>query len=723
MIDVNVMSLVWTTRVFLQDFIEQKRGHIVTISSIAGLFGAPDLHLYTTTKFAVRGFMESTRKVAKRVIEGIKFNERIVTIPSIAYIFGYKIQIPMILYKMYIRHMTRLGRIRDEKFLAESRKEESRMWIDMALLLPNFVILIIRSIIEFFIPKPFKDVRGQLALITGGANGIGRQIAINLAKQGCKIAIVDIDYDGAKKTANELTTSLGVKAKAFKADVSKSEDIEKLKLEVKHDMGVVDILINNAGVFFCKSPEEETPSNLQKMIDINLMANFWTTRCFLQDMIDQKRGHIVSISSFAGLVGIPSCICYTASKFGVRGFMEGLTIDLHYRKLGEFIKTTTIFPYFVDTNPGIKVRVIDQCEHKIMYDPIMVGSRIVEGILRNEEVITFPKMTYFFCYLFTSQEEERRRDEALLAASRGEEFRMWIDLTKTFFKAFLLLLKTIYEFFVPRKFKDVSGQVAFITGAAKGLGKEIAINLAKKKCNIAVVDIDFENAKKTAEELKELGVKAKAFKADVSKAEEIDALKGPVEESLGPVDIVINNAGVFFTKNIEDETPENLQRMININLMSSFWTIRTFLQGMVDRQRGHIAAVSSFAGLNGLPQAVCYTASKFGLRGLIEGLSIDLHHRNINCINTTCIFPYFIDTNPAIKEIVKEGTYRKVILDPIKSGKTIVEGILRNEEIVTLPRNTYYLSYLLSFPMGLKKMCNKTITVDGYRGTLNKQKN
>lgn len=172
------------------------------------------------------------------------------------------------------------------------------------------------------------------------------------------------------------------------------------------------------------------------------------------------------------------------------------------------------------------------------------------------------------------EQQARARDEALLAASRHEEYRMWADLAATVFKSFLLLLKTIYEFFVPRKMKDVSGQVAFITGGAKGLGREIAINLAKKGCHIAVVDIDLEGATQTASELTELGVKAKAFKVDVSKAEEIDAIKDSVEQSLGPVDIVINNAGVFFTKTITEETPEKLQRMININLMSNFWTAR-----------------------------------------------------------------------------------------------------------------------------------------------------
>ncbi|XP_063709168.1 uncharacterized oxidoreductase YoxD-like [Culicoides brevitarsis] len=293
------------------------------------------------------------------------------------------------------------------------------------------------------------------------------------------------------------------------------------------------------------------------------------------------------------------------------------------------------------------------------------------------------------------ENQPRVRDENLLAQSRKEEIRLWIDLLVMMYHAIFMFLQYLKEIFIRRPMKDVRGQVAFITGAAKGLGREMALVLAKKGCNIAVVDMDIENAKRTAADLEDLGVKAKAYKADVSKSEDIDAIAPVVEKELGPVDIVINNAGVFFTKSIETETPEKLQKMVNINMMSSMWTTRAFLQGMIDRKRGHIASISSFAGLVGLPTAVCYTASKFGVRGFCEGLSLDLYHRNIRDVKVTGIFPYFIDTNPAVKASVLEGCYRKVILDPIKSARVIVHGILRDEEIITLPRNFYFLSYLV----------------------------
>lgn len=168
------------------------------------------------------------------------------------------------------------GRTRDEQFLSASKREERRLWLDLFLAFPKSVFLLIRTIYEFFVSVPLKDVRGQLVLITGGANGIGREIAINFARHGANIAIVDIDLEMAQKTSTELKL-LGVKVNAYKADVSNAENIEKLKNDVKNEMGVVDILVNNAGVFFCKSPEQETVENLSRMININLMSNFWVS--------------------------------------------------------------------------------------------------------------------------------------------------------------------------------------------------------------------------------------------------------------------------------------------------------------------------------------------------------------------------------------------------------------------------------------------------------------
>lgn len=125
-----------------------------------------------------------------------------------------------------------------------------------------------------------KSISGQLALITGSANGLGREIAIKLASDGCNVAIVDLDLLNAKRTVQTITGLFDVKCKAFKCDVSKFEDVQNLKDEVEKSFGTsVDILVNNAGLLPHMSLETVTPNDIQKIINVNLMSQIWVKLC------------------------------------------------------------------------------------------------------------------------------------------------------------------------------------------------------------------------------------------------------------------------------------------------------------------------------------------------------------------------------------------------------------------------------------------------------------
>lgn len=122
-----------------------------------------------------------------------------------------------------------------------------------------------------------KNIAEQLALVTGGGNGLGQQICLKLAQEGCNIAVVDIDYQAAQETVH-LVKKYGVDATAYQTDVSDFMAIEKLKKMINADMGAVDILVNNAGILFMGPIVEEHPLKIQKVIDINLMQHFWVSR-------------------------------------------------------------------------------------------------------------------------------------------------------------------------------------------------------------------------------------------------------------------------------------------------------------------------------------------------------------------------------------------------------------------------------------------------------------
>ena len=135
-------------------------------------------------------------------------------------------------------------------------------------------------LVKIVMPEVPKNISGQLALVTGGANGLGREIARCLAKEKCNIVICDLDIENAEKTAKEIESEFGVTTKAYKVDVSDFEAVDNLKKSIEEDVGFVDILVNNAGVMAITSLREGKPSDYKKIFDINVMSSFWVNKLF-----------------------------------------------------------------------------------------------------------------------------------------------------------------------------------------------------------------------------------------------------------------------------------------------------------------------------------------------------------------------------------------------------------------------------------------------------------
>jgi 3-oxoacyl-[acyl-carrier protein] reductase len=170
----------------------------------------------------------------------------------------------------------------------------------------------------------------KVAVITGAGSqiGFGKGIALVLAKEGCDIAVTDIDLDGAEKTAEEIR-GLGRKAIALKMDVTNISQANSMMESVLEQFGKVDILVNNAGG--ATPPQnfaEMVESKWNKDLDLNLKGVLHCTRAVLPHMISRGSGKIVSIASVAGLGGQPSGTVYGAAKAGVIAFTQGLAQEV-----------------------------------------------------------------------------------------------------------------------------------------------------------------------------------------------------------------------------------------------------------------------------------------------------------------------------------------------------------------------------------------------------------
>uniref|UniRef100_A0A336LUK6 Short-chain dehydrogenase/reductase 3 n=1 Tax=Culicoides sonorensis TaxID=179676 RepID=A0A336LUK6_CULSO len=267
-----------------------------------------------------------------------------------------------------------------------------------------FLIILI-TIVVFYLVLAYrqtpKDLTNKVILVTGGANGLGKELSLQLARLGCKIAIADFDMKNAEKTVQEITRR-GNEAAAYKVDVSNLEDIQKLKLYIERDLGTVDIVINNAAILYTKSIEDEDPKLLEKIMDVNVMSLFWTTRVFLGEMKRRKSGHIISISSAAGLVGGPDLQAYSTSKFAVRGFMDSLYVNLHREGYGNVIHTSTVYPWFINTRGYIQEFTENVFKNCLVFDTEDVAKDIIDGFRRNKRVIAIPSFFYLFGYVINT---------------------------------------------------------------------------------------------------------------------------------------------------------------------------------------------------------------------------------------------------------------------------------------------------------------------------------
>ena len=208
------------------------------------------------------------------------------------------------------------------------------------------------------------------------------------------------------------------------------------------------------------------------------------------------------------------------------------------------------------------------------------------------------------------------------------------------------------------KMTDLKNKNALITGAGKGIGKAIALALAKEGVNIILVARTQEEIDSVAAKIRSLRVKALAITADVA---DINSVNSAVEKALAEfdtIDILINNAGIAaFGKFLELE-PTDWERIIQVNLMGTYYVTRAVLPNMIERQTGDIINISSTAGLSGNALTSAYSASKFAVLGLTESLMQEVRKHNIR---VTALTPSTVATDMAKELKLTDGNPDKVM--------------------------------------------------------------
>jgi len=253
------------------------------------------------------------------------------------------------------------------------------------------------------------------------------------------------------------------------------------------------------------------------------------------------------------------------------------------------------------------------------------------------------------------------------------------------------LLLTIYhvierfvKIFVPQKMleKNISGQVVLVTGGGSGIGRLMCLRYARLGATVVTWDINKLGNEETVEMIKKEGNRAFSYTVDMSSKDDIYRVAEKTKEDVGPVTILVNNAGIVSGTAVMDTPDAKIVKTFEVNVLAHFWTIKAFLPDMIKHKLGHIVNVASLAGHSGTNKLVDYCSSKFAAVGLDEAFRVELFVQgHSDYIKTTVVCPYYISTG------MFAGVQSKLIpiLVPEYVADSVVGATLTNREVLLLP--------------------------------------
>ncbi|MFD0365332.1 SDR family NAD(P)-dependent oxidoreductase [Nocardia sp. GCM10030253] len=241
--------------------------------------------------------------------------------------------------------------------------------------------------------------------------------------------------------------------------------------------------------------------------------------------------------------------------------------------------------------------------------------------------------------------------------------------------------------------KSFENKVAVITGAGSGIGRALALELARHGARLALSDIDTGAVADTAGRCEKLGATAIPYELDVARRAAVYAHADDVRGEFGGVNLVINNAGVALSADVEDMEWDDFDWLMNINFWGVAHGTKAFLPDVIASGDGHIVNVSSVFGLIGVPTQSAYNAAKFAVRGFTEALRQEMRLAG-HPVGVTCVHPGGVKTNIAVSargipegtdiEAVRKGFESITMTRPSSAAKIILRGVRRNKARVLI---------------------------------------
>lgn len=222
---------------------------------------------------------------------------------------------------------------------------------------------------------------------------------------------------------------------------------------------------------------------------------------------------------------------------------------------------------------------------------------------------------------------------------------------------------------------ELSGKVALVTGAAQGIGKAIALLLARNGADVVVSDINLDKAQETANEIQGIGRRSVAIKVNVADLKDVERMVKAIVEQFGRIDILVNNAGITRDRLILRMTEEDWDAVLDVNLKGTFNCTKAVIRHMSKQKSGKIVSIASVTGEMGNPGQANYAASKAGVIGFTKTIAREFAGRGIN---VNAIAPGYIQTpmTDAVPEKAKEELKRMIPMERLGKPEDVAQAVL-----------------------------------------------